>query len=369
MTLPQQDRAHMQAALALAERGLGDTWPNPSVGCVIVRDGVVVGRGRTQAGGRPHAETEALAVAGAAARGGTAYVTLEPCSHHGKTPPCSDALVAAGIARVVAATGDPDPRVNGSGFAKLRTAKIAVEEGLLQTEARALNRGYLLHVTDGRPLFTLKTATSLDARIATASGESKWITGAVARDAGQVLRARHDAILIGSETAIADDPALTCRLDGYQGRAKIRIVLDRRLRLSPTSQLARTARTVPTWVITTAEAATARGADLSQTGVQVIDAGDAGDDVAFAQACATTLSGRGLTRVLIEGGGRVAAAFLKAHLIDQLAWFRARTALGADARPGIGALDITRLADAPRFTRTSAMTLGGDTLELFDRTE
>ncbi len=359
----------MTAALALAERGLGDTWPNPSVGCVIVRDGIVVGRGRTQTGGRPHAETEALAFAGAAARGATAYVTLEPCSHHGKTPPCSDALVAAGVARVVAATGDPDPRVNGSGLAKLRAAQIAVDEGLLETEARALNRGYLLHAGEGRPLFTLKTATTLDARIATASGESKWITGAAARGVGQVLRARHDAILVGSETALADDPALTCRLDGYQGRPKVRVVIDRRLRLSPASQLATSAQAAPTWVLTTAEAAKARGAALAQLGVQVIEVGEAAEDAAFAQVCAKMLSARGLTRVLIEGGGRLAAAFLKAHLIDQLAWFRAATALGADARPGLGALDITRLADAPRFKRTGAMTLGSDTLELFDRTE
>ena len=204
----------MRAALALATRGLGNSWPNPSVGCVIVRDGQVLGRGWTRPGGRPHAETEALKAAGPAARGATAYVTLEPCCHWGRTPPCTDALAAAGIARVVVAIRDPDPRVNGEGLGRLRAAGIDVEEGLLAAEATSLNAGFIKRVRQGLPMVTLKLATSLDGRLATATKESKWITGPAARRAAHGLRARHDAILVGSGTVIDDDPDLTCRLPG-----------------------------------------------------------------------------------------------------------------------------------------------------------
>ena len=198
-----EDILHMRAALALARRGLGTTWPNPAVGCVIVRDGRVVGRGWTQPGGRPHAETEALRRAGEAARGATAYVTLEPCSHWGRTPPCCNALAAAGVARVVVAMRDPDPRVDGRGFAMLREAGIAVEEGLLEAEAQAINAGFSRRIREGLPLVTLKLATTLDGRIATAKGESRWITGPAARREAHAMRARHDAILVGSGTVLA----------------------------------------------------------------------------------------------------------------------------------------------------------------------
>src|SRR5580658_2045323 len=192
----------MRAALALARRGLGQVWPNPAVGCVIVNEGRVVGRGWTQRGGRPHAETEALSRAGKAARGATAYVTLEPCSHYGRTPPCADALIAAGVARVVAAIGDPDPRVDGGGIDRLRKAGVAVEIGLCGAEAAALNEGYFSRVVRGRPMVTLKLATSLDGRIATATGESQWITGQAARDRAHLLRATHDGVMVGSNTVI-----------------------------------------------------------------------------------------------------------------------------------------------------------------------
>ena len=205
MTVSQFDLAHMRAALALARRGLGNTWPNPAVGCVIVNEGRVVGRGWTQRGGRPHAETEALARAGSAATGATAYVTLEPCSHHGKTPPCAEALIGARIARVVAAVEDPDPRVSGAGIARLRDAGVEVETGLCAEEAAELNAGFFCRVTHGRPLVTLKLATSLDGRIATANGESRWITGPAARERAHLLRATHDAVLVGTGTAFADD--------------------------------------------------------------------------------------------------------------------------------------------------------------------
>ncbi|MFO1113636.1 MAG: bifunctional diaminohydroxyphosphoribosylaminopyrimidine deaminase/5-amino-6-(5-phosphoribosylamino)uracil reductase RibD [Rhodospirillales bacterium] len=229
----------------------------PAVGCVLVRDGRIVGRGWTQPGGRPHAETEALARAAAPARGATAYVTLEPCSHQGITGPCSAALIAAGIACAVVAIEDPDPRVHGQGIAALRAAGVDVATGA--TEAAGLNRGFLLRVSENRPLFTLKLATSLDGRIATRTGDSKWITGEDARRKAHLLRASHDAVLVGSGRA-ADDPALSCRLPGMAGRSPLRLVADARLRLPPTASVSPTARELPTWVLTAAAADPAKRA-------------------------------------------------------------------------------------------------------------
>lgn len=363
------DREAMDAVLGLAARALGDAWPNPAVGCVIASgDGRVVGRGWTQSGGRPHAETEALARAGAAARGAVAYVSLEPCSHHGRTPPCADALVAAGIVRAVVAAGDPDPRVNGRGIARLRGAGIAVDEGVGGADAARLNAGFFLKVTEGRPLFALKAAASLDGRIALASGESQWITGPSARRAAHLLRARFDAVLIGSETARADDPMLTCRLEGYAGRPKVRIVLDRRLRLAPTSALARTAHAVPTWVLTAPEAAASAGAAaLTALGIDVVALEGTSDPLAFARAVGLALAARGLTRVLIEGGGQVAAAFLRAGLVDEIAWFRASGIIGGDGRPAVAALGLTDLRDMPTYQTRETLTFDGDTLDILSR--
>ena len=234
----------MTHALALAARGLGQVWPNPAVGCVIVKDGQIVGRGWTQAGGRPHAETMALAQAGALARDVTAHVTLEPCAHHGKTPPCAEALIAAGVTRVVSALTDPDPRVSGKGHAMLRGAGIDVTEGVMTAEARTANAGFLKRVTQGLPFVTLKLATTIDGRIATASGESRWITGAEARRHVHLMRMTHDAVMVGSGTACADDPDLTVR-DMGATRQPLRILLDRTLRYRPDSRLGQTARQNP----------------------------------------------------------------------------------------------------------------------------
>ena len=243
------DLGHMRAALALARRGVGNTWPNPSVGCVIVKDGRVVGRAVTAPGGRPHAEPAALDRAGAQARGATAYVTLEPCCHWGRTPPCTDALIAAGIARVVIAARDPDPRVNSHGIAKLRDAGIVVEEGLLADEAREIVAGFHMRMKAGRPLVTLKLASTLDGRIATRAGESQWITGAPARRAAHALRGRHDAVLVGVGTVVADDPDLTCRLAGYRPTPLVRVVADSHLRTPLTRRLLATAKATPTWML------------------------------------------------------------------------------------------------------------------------
>ena len=251
----EADRRFMAGALALARRGLGNVWPNPSVGCVLVKDGRVVGRGWTQPGGRPHAETEALGRAGDAARGATAYVTLEPCCHQGQTGPCTDALIAAGVTRAVVAIADPDSRVAGQGLARMREAGIAVETGLLADAAHDLNRGYLSRVETGRPIVTLKLAVSLDGRIAAHTGDSQWITAEDARAAAHGLRASHDAVAVGIGTVLADDPHLTCRLPGMPIRPPVRIVFDSRLQLPLTSQLVATAAAIPTLIVTLAETA------------------------------------------------------------------------------------------------------------------
>ncbi|MBD3764054.1 MAG: bifunctional diaminohydroxyphosphoribosylaminopyrimidine deaminase/5-amino-6-(5-phosphoribosylamino)uracil reductase RibD, partial [Rhodobacterales bacterium] len=260
----------MAHALALAARGLGRVWPNPAVGCVLVAQGRVVGRGWTQPAGRPHAETVALAQAGDLARGATAHVTLEPCAHHGQTPPCALALVQAGVARVVTALTDPDPRVSGRGHAMLRAAGLAVTEGVLAAEARALQQGFLTRVTRGRPMVTLKLATSLDGRIATATGESRWITGPLARRAVHALRMRHDAVLVGAGTALADDPDLTVR-DLGSPHQPIRLVLDSRLRLPVDSRLGRSAGAVPVWLLHGPAAPDAARAAWAAAGARLIE--------------------------------------------------------------------------------------------------
>lgn len=349
----------MRAALALARRSLGRTWPNPAVGCVIVRDGTIVGRGRTQDGGRPHAETEALALAGEAARGATVYVTLEPCAHHGKTPPCAEALIDAGVAKVVSAVEDPDIRVKGQGHAKLRAAGIAVEVGAGAAEAAEVNEGFFLRVREGRPLVHLKLATSLDGQIATASGDSKWITGEAARAHAHRLRATHDAIMIGAGTARADDPELTSRLPGLGGYSPVRVVLDSKASLLPTSKLAASARQVPVWVVCLEDAKTTA---LEACGVEILRVGAV--DVALA---IKELGTRGLTRVLVEGGSEIAAALLEAKLVDRLSIYRAGTVLGGDSRSAVAGLGLAKVDFAPRFALDTARIVGGDTLETWRR--
>ena len=354
------DLASMRAALSLAGRGLGDVWPNPAVGCVLVLDGRIVGRGWTQKGGRPHAETEALARAGALTRGATAYVTLEPCAHQGVTGPCSSAMIAAGIARAVIALEDPDPRVDGQGIAALRGAGVDVVTGVLRDEAAELNRGFLLRVTEGRPLFTLKLATSLDGRIATRTGDSRWITSEEARRHAHLLRATHDAVLVGSGTALADDPSLTCRLPGMADRSPVRLVADARLRLPPTAQLACTAREVATWVLAGAGADPGKRTALEAAAVSVIEVATDAEGRLDPIAIARVLASCGLTRVMIEGGGQLAASFLRAGLIDRLCWFTAPKIIGADGVPAVHDLGLDAVRSVPAFQRRRHRVLGGD---------
>ena len=360
------DLAHMRAALALARRGLGQTWPNPSVGCVIVRDGRVVGRAVTATGGRPHAEALALRMAGEQARGATVYVTLEPCSHHGRTPPCADALVEAGVARVVIAARDVDPRVNGAGSARLRAAGIMVDEGLLAAEAEEINAGFTSRIRFGRPLVTLKLASTLDGRIATRDGESQWITGAVARRMAHALRGRHDAVMVGVGTVLTDDPDLTCRIPGFRTFQVIRVVADSHLRTSLTARLVASARATPTWIVSRNGADPARRRALGAAGVTLLDVpgSDAGVDL---RRALEALAERGITRLLIEGGGQLAASLLRADLVDGVAWFHAPCVMGGDGWPAAQAFGITRLADMPRFVRHTVSAVGVDVLTEFRR--
>lgn len=355
----------MAHALALGRRGLGNCWPNPAVGCVIVKGTRVVGRGWTQPGGRPHAEVVALAQAGARARGATAYVTLEPCSHHGQTPPCADALAAAGVARVVVALTDPDPRVNGRGLARLRAAGIEVVEGVGAAAARADQAGFLARVTAGRPRVTLKLASSFDGRIATASGESRWITGPAARRLVHGERLRHDAVMIGGGTARADDPELTVRDMGV-ARQPVRVVLSRGLDLPLPSRLSQSAREVPLWLIHGDRVVAERVAAWEAVGARLfaVPVRNGGIDPGAALA---KLGQAGLTRVFCEGGGSLAAALIGAGLVDELIGFTAGVALGAEGRPALAALGIAALADAPRFTLVEARAVGGDVLHRWRR--
>ena len=361
---PSEDIGHMRHALRLAVRALGQSAPNPAVGCVIVsRDGRVVGRGWTQAGGRPHAETVALGQAGVFAHGGTAYVTLEPCSHHGKTPPCADALISAGIARVVGATVDPDSRVNGQGFGRLESAGVSVTRGVCEAEARSLNAGFFNARLRKKPLVALKIAESADGFVADASGNSRWITSSVARQHGHLLRARHEVILTGIGAVLADDPLLTCRLPGLEHRSPVRAVLDTRLRLPPSSQLARTARKHRLIVFTAEQSG---GEELAALGVEIVRVGkDASGRVALAPVFEHLAA---MTRVLSEGGPALNASLLNQGVADIVHLYRAPILLGAGSRSALGSLDRGGLAAAPKLRLTAREQLGPDVLESYEVT-
>ncbi|HXC57356.1 MAG TPA: bifunctional diaminohydroxyphosphoribosylaminopyrimidine deaminase/5-amino-6-(5-phosphoribosylamino)uracil reductase RibD [Rhizomicrobium sp.] len=364
MTTPA-DIGHMHHALALGRRGLGRTLGNPSVGCVIVSsEGIVVGRGRTADGGIPHGEAVALAQAGHAARGATAYVTLEPCAAVTRTLSCAESLIAAGIRRVVAAMEDPHPLTAGKGFAKLRAAGIEVATGVLADEAARSHAGFLMRLAQDRPLVTLKIAQSLDGKTATVSGDSKWLTGAEARRFGHLLRAQNDAILVGINTALADDPELTCRIAGLQTHSPLRVVLDTRLRLHEGSKLAATAAQTPTLVFT---AAAGGGAGLAAAGVEVIRVARDARGRPDLAAMLGELAKRGVTRLLVEGGATVHAAFLDRGVADALEIFTAPMTLGGAGHSAIDALAALSLEEAPKFTRTSRREFGADVLESYVR--
>ncbi len=354
--------AWMRHALALAARGLGQTWPNPTVGCVLVKDGALIGEGHTAKGGRPHAEPLAIEAAGENARGSTAHVTLEPCAHHGQTPPCTDALIKAGISRVFISLEDPDPRTRGQGIARLQKAGIQVHTGLMASEAAKLNAGFLSRITRGRPIITLKLATTIDARIATSTGESRWITGPMARIFVHHLRATHDAILIGSGTARADNPMLDVRDLGPMAPKPVRIVLDGGLITPLTSKLAETANTHPTWLLTRSEPDPARQAAWQSAGAEIVESPATSERLIDLPQALQSLGRRGITRVLCEGGGALAASLLREGLVDELITITAAKAIGGDGIPAIAPLGIEALKDIPAFTQTEIRPLGPDTM-------
>ena len=359
----------MKSALGLARRGIGNVWPNPAVGCVLVRPDLgqrVVGRGWTQTGGRPHGETEALGRAGNLAAGATAYVTLEPCDHTGQTGPCSQALIDAGISRAVVAIEDPDPRVSGRGVAHLRAAGIAVEVGLCGDLARQINVGFFSRVIAGRPYVTVKTATTLDGRIATRTGESQWITGPEARARGHWLRAHSDAILTGIGTVIADNPALTCRIEGLEDRSPVRVVVDSTARLPLDGSLARSAKTQPVWLYTCSDDA-ARLASLRELGVEVMQIEADSDGRPDLSVVLSGLADKGITRLLVEAGAVLSGSFFSADLVDEIRWFRSAKLTGGDGLAAIDSFGVEAVAHMRRFTRASVSAIGPDIMETYLR--
>ncbi len=362
------DRRFMRLALTLGRRGLGRTWPNPAVGAVVVKDGVIVGRGWTQPGGRPHAEPEALGRAANAARGATLYVTLEPCSHFGKSPPCADAIIAAGISRVVAAIEDPNPEVGGQGHARLRAAGIKVDVGLFADEAAHDHAGHFRRIRDKRPHVILKLAVSSDDRIAAAGHKQVSITGEAARDRVHLLRAQSDAILVGIGTVLADDPLLTCRLPGMAARSPVRVVLDRALRIPGESRLVHSARQTPLWVLASELADAPAAARLGAAGAQVIRIPAAAGPGLNLPAVLHALAEKGITRLMVEGGSRVSSSFVAAGLADEVWLLRGPGSIGPDGVAALDALPLSEITQSPRFALRASETLGSDTLSIYERT-
>jgi diaminohydroxyphosphoribosylaminopyrimidine deaminase/5-amino-6-(5-phosphoribosylamino)uracil reductase len=363
------DQRFMALALSLGRSGQGRTWPNPAVGAVVVKDGVIVGRGWTQPGGRPHAEPEALGRAGEAARGATLYVTLEPCSHVGKSPPCADAIIAAGISRVVSAIEDPNPEVAGQGHAKLRAAGILVDIGLGAAEAAHDHAGHFRRIRNQRPHVILKLAVSSDDKIAAAGHKPVAISGEAAKTRVHLLRAQCDAILVGIGTVQADDPLLTCRLPGMEARSPVRVVLDRALRIPGTSKLVHSARETPLWVMTSNLSEAPAAMKLGAAGAQVIrvpvtTTPPPGLDL---KAVLHALSEKGITRLLVEGGARVASSFVSADLVDEVWLLRGREAVGAEGIAALDALPLAAISQSPAFKVRASESLQNDTLTIYER--
>jgi diaminohydroxyphosphoribosylaminopyrimidine deaminase/5-amino-6-(5-phosphoribosylamino)uracil reductase len=354
----------MRLALALGRRGLGRTWPNPAVGAIIVKNGNIVARGWTQPGGRPHAEIEALRRAGAIARDATLYVTLEPCSHHGKSPPCADAVIAAGIARVVSATEDPNPEVAGRGHARLRSAGIAVDVGIEAAAARRDQAGHIRRMRDGRPQVALKLAISADGKVAGQGGRPVAITGEAVRNRVHLMRAHSDALMTGIGTVLADDPVLTCRLPGMMNMSPVRVVLDSKLRLPGRSRLFATARDTPLWIVTgqhtpaaAEEVARAHGAEVVRTVAK--------NGRIDLHAVLNLLADRGITRLMLEPGPTLVSAFIEANLIDEAVFFHSPMVIGEGGLPALepGAVQLFE----QRLKRVSSEPVGPDREERFIR--
>lgn len=355
------DAQYMKMALDLAAAAMGRTSPNPMVGAVVVRDGRVVGKGFHARAGTPHAEVLALKDAGEMARGATLYVTLEPCCHHGRTGPCTEAVIEAGVKRVVAAMADPNPLVAGKGLARLREAGLDVEAGVREEEARILNEVFIKYISTGRPFVVMKAAVSLDGKIATRTGDSRWITGPEAREYGHRLRGRYDAIMVGVNTVLADDPSLTTRLP-EGGRDAVRLVLDSLARTPPGSKVIRSLSEAPVIIITTDRAPQERVRQIEEAGSRVISIpGTPGDGRVDMAALMRELAKREITSVLVEGGGQVHASALAAGIVDKVAWFIAPKLIGGKEAPGpLAGQGPERIADATFLDRVSVSRMGND---------
>lgn len=369
-TDPERDRRLMAAALRLGRRNLGRTYPNPAVGALIVSmegdDPVVVGRGWTAEGGRPHAETIALEAAGPAAKGATAYVTLEPCSHEGRTPPCADALIKAGVARVVMTIDDPDPRVAGQGRAALAAAGIAVTTGVLAEDAARAHAGHISRLTRGRPHVTLKLAVSADGMIGRREGERMIITGKPAFDAVQAMRTETDAVMIGIGTALVDDPRLTVRLPGLERRSPARVILDGTARLPLDSRLVASARDVPLFVAVGTGAPADRKEKLLEAGAHLIEVPEAAGGVDI-KAALEDLATRGFTRVLVEGGAEVASSLVGGDLVDEIVIFRAPVVVGPNGVRALAGYALSAIERSPRYRPIDAAIVGDDHLRRYLR--
>ncbi len=353
----------MQLALQLARRQVGQTWPNPSVGAVVVADGQIVGQGVTARGGRPHAETQALALAGEKARGAILYVSLEPCSHHGKTPPCAEAIIAAGVSLVVVACRDTNPLISGRGIAMLQKAGIEVTEGVFEAEARKVNEGFFSVVESKLPFVSLKLASSLDGKIASSTGQSQWITGEKARAKGQMLRGRYDAIITGMGTVLADDPELTCRVTGLEQNSPVRVVFDREGRFHSELKMTKTAKTTPIWVFSGVE--NAKKDELEALGVHFLPISGK-NSAEQLQNALVLLAEKGITRVLVEAGAKLSTSFLQSGHVSRMYWFRAGVLLGSDGLAGVGGGFPASIADATRWACVEQHSIGPDQLDVFE---
>lgn len=376
---------YIKIALNLAKRNLGNTGSNPAVGCVIVKDGIIVGRGWTGEGGTPHAEATALKQAGEKAKGADMFVTLEPCCHHGKTPPCTDKIIETGIKKVVLSTVDVDERVAGKGIATLKEAKIEVIAGVCQEEAQKINKGFFLSRTQNRPLVALKIATSLDGKIALSSGKSKWITNTKCRQYGHLLRSQHDAIMVGIGTVLRDDPSLDCRLDGLENHSPIRIVLDSNLKTPLNCKLVETAKDIPLWIFThlndkkkikkledkNAEVflfPSMIEGDLSSYYIQSEEVVPVPGffhkiENSGINSFLTFLAKKGINRLFVEGGTKVTTSFIKSNLFDCIYWFRGSKIMGNDSKPSVEALDLKTINNIKNLKRLETKTFDNDIME------
>jgi len=365
--ISEKDLQYLRLSLRLAERSLGTTCPNPSVGCVIVKGDELISLGQTQKGGRPHAEQIALKMAGPRSKGATAYVSLEPCAHKGKTPSCAELIIKADISRVVSTIEDPDLRVSGKGFQMLKDSGLNVNYGFLKKEALEVNSGFFSTIEKKRPLTILKLATTIDGKLGMLSGNSKWITSNYSRNYVHILRSSMDAVLIGKNTLLRDDPNLTCRIRGLEHKSPIRVVLDTKLSLNTNFNIFKTAKKVPTWIITTNTSKSKKIFLLKKLQVKIIFAKKNSSGQVDIDDALQKLAANGVTRLLIEGGAIVASNFIKSNLVDKLYCFRAPRIIGSKGLSSFSSLSINSLSKTPYYKSTVSRNIHEDSFEIYEK--